>query len=139
MIELTTPISEEQIRGLKVGEEVGITGVIFTGRDAVHKYLYEGGELPEGVVVGSVTAALADGSDLQDCLSWQVRNGADSFAALNTAFFADGALVRVPDGVTVEAPIRVYFLNTAEADGATAVADGATAVGVGGDARAGIS
>ena len=49
MIELTTPISEEQIRGLKVGEEVGITGVIFTGRDAVHKYLYEGGELPEGV------------------------------------------------------------------------------------------
>jgi Fe-S cluster assembly protein SufD len=39
---------------------------------------------------------------------------------LNTAFFADGALVRVPEGVTVEAPIRVYFLNTAETDGATA-------------------
>ena len=49
MIELTTPISEEQIRGLKVGNEVGISGVIFTGRDAVHKYLHEGGELPEGV------------------------------------------------------------------------------------------
>ena len=49
MIELTTPISEEQIRGLKVGDEVGITGVIFTGRDEVHKYLHEGGELPEGV------------------------------------------------------------------------------------------
>ncbi len=49
MIELTTPISEEQIRGLKVGDEVGITGVIFTGRDEVHKYLHEGGVLPEGV------------------------------------------------------------------------------------------
>ena len=49
MIELTTPISEEQIRGLKVGDEVGISGVIFTGRDAVHKYLHEGGELPEDV------------------------------------------------------------------------------------------
>ena len=49
MIELTTPISEEEIRGLKVGDEVGITGVVFTGRDAVHKYLYEGGKLPEGV------------------------------------------------------------------------------------------
>jgi fumarate hydratase class I len=49
MIELTTPISEEQIRELKVGDEVGITGVIFTGRDALHKYLHEGGELPEGV------------------------------------------------------------------------------------------
>ncbi len=49
MIVLTTPISEEQIRELKVGDEVGITGVIFTGRDEVHKYLHEGGELPEGV------------------------------------------------------------------------------------------
>ena len=49
MIELTTPISEEQIRGLKVGDEVGISGVVFTGRDAVHKYLHEGGALPEGV------------------------------------------------------------------------------------------
>ena len=49
MIELTTPISEEQIRKLKVGDEVGITGIVFTGRDAVHKYLHEGGELPEGV------------------------------------------------------------------------------------------
>ncbi|SVC00111.1 uncharacterized protein METZ01_LOCUS252965 [marine metagenome] len=49
MIELTTPITEEQIRELKVGDEVGISGVIFTGRDAVHKYLHEGGELPEGV------------------------------------------------------------------------------------------
>ena len=38
MIVLTTPISEEQIRELKVGDEVGITGVIFTGRDEVHKY-----------------------------------------------------------------------------------------------------
>ena len=49
MIELTTPITEEQIRELKVGDEVGLSGVIFTGRDAVHKYLHEGGELPGDV------------------------------------------------------------------------------------------
>ncbi len=49
MIELTTPITEEQIRELKVGDEVGISGVIFTGRDAVHKYLHEDGELPDDV------------------------------------------------------------------------------------------
>ena len=49
MISLTTPITEEAIRGLKVGDEVQINGVIFTGRDAVHKYLHEGGELPPGV------------------------------------------------------------------------------------------
>tara|TARA_B110000438_G_scaffold258949_1_gene268000 strand:+ start:484 stop:1059 length:576 start_codon:yes stop_codon:yes gene_type:complete len=49
MTELTTPISEEQIRTLKVGDSVAISGVVYTGRDAVHKYLHEGGELPEGV------------------------------------------------------------------------------------------
>ena len=49
MIALRTPISEEQIRSLKVGDEVSISGTLFTGRDAVHKYLHEGGELPEGV------------------------------------------------------------------------------------------
>jgi fumarate hydratase class I len=49
MIPLNTPISEETIRSLKVGDEVEITGTLFTGRDAVHKYLHEGGKLPQGV------------------------------------------------------------------------------------------
>src|ERR1051325_950382 len=49
MISLTAPFSDQQIRSLKVGDEVGITGVVFTGRDAVHKYLHEGGELPPQV------------------------------------------------------------------------------------------
>jgi len=49
MIDLSTPVSESTIRSLKVGDEVVITGTIFTGRDAVHKYLHEGGKLPAGV------------------------------------------------------------------------------------------
>src|SRR3569833_1307276 len=49
MIPLTTPITEEKIRALKDGDEVLITGTLFTGRDAVHKYLHEGGTLPAGV------------------------------------------------------------------------------------------
>jgi len=49
MIQLTTPISKATIGELKVGDEVSITGVLFTGRDAVHKYLHEGGKLPTGV------------------------------------------------------------------------------------------
>ena len=46
---LTFPFTEAQVRALKVGEEVLISGVVFTGRDAVHKYLHEGGALPPGV------------------------------------------------------------------------------------------
>lgn len=49
MTKLTTPISEEIIRSLKVGDQVLITGKVFTGRDAVHKYLHEGGKLPPEV------------------------------------------------------------------------------------------
>jgi tartrate/fumarate subfamily iron-sulfur-dependent hydro-lyase beta chain len=49
MITLTAPFTEEKIRALKVGDEVLISGVMFTGRDAVHKYLHEGGALPPEV------------------------------------------------------------------------------------------
>jgi fumarate hydratase class I len=40
-VELTTPISEEQIRQLKVGDIVILNGLIYTGRDALHKYLMD--------------------------------------------------------------------------------------------------
>ena len=49
MTKLTFPFTEEKIRALKVGDEVLLSGVVFTGRDAVHKYLHEGGKLPAGV------------------------------------------------------------------------------------------
>ena len=49
MTKLTFPFTEDKVRALKVGDEVLISGVVFTGRDAVHKYLHEGGTLPDGV------------------------------------------------------------------------------------------
>lgn len=38
---LSTPISEEDIRALHVGDTVYLSGVIVTGRDAAHKYMVE--------------------------------------------------------------------------------------------------
>ena len=46
---LQVPISEREVRRLKVGDEVEISGIIYTGRDAVHHYLAGGGALPRGV------------------------------------------------------------------------------------------
>ena len=51
MTKLSFPFTEEKIRALKVGDEVLISGIVFTGRDAVHKYLHEGGQLPPGVIL----------------------------------------------------------------------------------------
>ena len=45
MIKLTTPIPEEEIRKLKVGDTVSLSGTIVTGRDEAHKLMIE--EKPE--------------------------------------------------------------------------------------------
>ncbi len=63
---LTTPLSEEDVRKLRVGDEVYLNGVIYTARDAAHKRLVEmiqkGEELPfplEGSVIYYVGPAPA--------------------------------------------------------------------------------
>jgi fumarate hydratase class I len=38
-IRLTTPLGDDQVRSLKVGDVVLVSGRVFTGRDAVHSYL----------------------------------------------------------------------------------------------------
>jgi len=40
-VTLTVPIGEDQVRALKVGDQVLLNGVIYTGRDAAHKYMVE--------------------------------------------------------------------------------------------------
>jgi fumarate hydratase class I len=46
MIQLSAPFTDEKVRSLKMGDMVEITGIVFTGRDAVHKWLHEGHEPP---------------------------------------------------------------------------------------------
>jgi len=41
MRELTTPLSDEAVRSLKVGDTVALSGVMVTGRDAVHKWMVD--------------------------------------------------------------------------------------------------
>ena len=41
MKQITTPISDETIRELKVGDAVALSGMMVTGRDAVHKWMID--------------------------------------------------------------------------------------------------
>ena len=41
MKQITTPISDDVIRDLKVGDAVALSGMMVTGRDAVHKWMME--------------------------------------------------------------------------------------------------
>ncbi|MGQ9645699.1 MAG: Fe-S-containing hydro-lyase [Thermodesulfobacteriota bacterium] len=49
-IRLKTPLSDQDVEKLKIGDRVFISGVIYTGRDAAHKRLFdllqEGKDLP---------------------------------------------------------------------------------------------
>jgi fumarate hydratase class I len=73
MREITIPISDKVIRDLKVGEPVGLTGVMLTGRDAVHKWMIDTfikkTREPQGddLAVYEAIKPLLDGSIIYHC------------------------------------------------------------------------
>jgi Fe-S cluster assembly protein SufD len=76
------------------------------------------GGLPSGVTVRAFGHAIEEADPLLGThLARQVSGEGHAFAALNTAFFEDGALIHVARGVEVERPIVVAYLNSAEAEG----------------------
>jgi Fe-S cluster assembly protein SufD len=77
-------------------------------------------KLPAGVKVGSLATALKSDAALVEKYLGRCTPAPDNaFAALNQAFFLDGAFIHVPDGVKMETLIQlVYLCSTTEA-GAT--------------------
>jgi Fe-S cluster assembly protein SufD len=72
--------------------------------------------LPAGVRLGSLAAALADHPDaLEPLLAGDAESFTSGFAALNAAFWTDGAYIDLPTGTAVEDPIHLLFITT-EAD-----------------------
>jgi fumarate hydratase class I len=66
VVRLKTPLSDSDIRKLKVGDVVLLDGIVFTGRDAVHKYLHDGGELDairDGVIYHCGPVVLKNGGE----------------------------------------------------------------------------
>jgi Fe-S cluster assembly protein SufD len=73
------------------------------------------GGLPAGVRFMGLAAALAAGDEAVAELGARASFAEQPFVALNTALFADGALVAVPAGVTIEQPLQVLFVSTGAA------------------------
>jgi Fe-S cluster assembly protein SufD len=71
------------------------------------------GTLPEGVVCGSLAAAVRDRRDLvEPHLDRPARERPEALTSLNAAFLADGLFVHVPDGVEWDAPVHALFVTT---------------------------
>ena len=73
-----------------------------------------------GVKIGNLAAALkTDSALVEKHLGRYAQEEMGSFAALNTAFFQDGAFIYVPDGQAVSEPVHLLFITTAQSEGAT--------------------
>jgi Fe-S cluster assembly protein SufD len=93
------------------------------------------GRLPPGVVVGSLAGALAEDCGLlEKGLGRSAQEEAGPFAALNLAFFQDGAFILVPPGKVLAAPVHLLFLSTAKETGAASHPRNLVLVGAGSQA-----
>jgi len=75
------------------------------------------GSLDDQVVIGSLRDALKNTPELienhfNQFVSEDHARENHIFAALNTAFFCDGAFIYVPDNVVIEDPIIIYYISS---------------------------
>ncbi len=77
--------------------------------------------LPQGVIAMSLAEALENETHqlvLRERLARQADYNTNPFTALNTAFLENGAYLRIPKDVQVNAPIHLLFLSDPQSDNA---------------------
>jgi Fe-S cluster assembly protein SufD len=90
--------------------------VLIDGRFAPE--LSERQGLPHGVWFGSMSAAIEERADLvRSQLEASTPDGIRPFAAVNGAFFADGFVLDIPSGVTIERPVEIIHVSSANNGG----------------------
>lgn len=110
-------LSSEALEQFSFGGMPGLRLVFVNGH-----YSTEFSKVPakaDGLKAGSLAAALHTDADLiQQHLGRYARGTDNAFPALNTAFFQDGAFVRIPAGLVLEEPVHLLFLATTHEAGA---------------------
>jgi len=103
--------SLEQAVNTKLGWRSDVRLVFIDGRFS-HE-LSSLDDLPNGVVVGSLAEVMNNNTAALHSHLASIADIADSpFTALNTAFFSEGGILLVPDGVWVESPIQFLYLTS---------------------------
>src|SRR6266481_1143397 len=78
------------------------------------------GAQEHGLVVSSLAHALTENSALTEKHLARYASGEDNaFAALNTAFFQDGAFIFIPSGRVLEEPVHLLFVSSTKESGIT--------------------
>ena len=106
------PLSDETLSRFTFGRWEGIQLVFLNGFFAAELSSVTG--MPKGMFAGSLAEALEEHADLLEFhLARYADASKETFAALNTAFTADGAFLYVPKGAVLEKPVHVLFVSTA--------------------------
>jgi Fe-S cluster assembly protein SufD len=109
-----TPASIEQFcyAGLKSSRLVFVDGHFSPELSAVNVQ-------PAGVRIASLARGWStDRAVMEKHLARHARSDENSFTALNTSFFRDGAFIHIPKGVVVDEPILILHISTAREEGA---------------------
>ena len=72
------------------------------------------GELPKGVVLGSLDKITKENPKLIDGYINKLSKIDNAFNALNTAYASDGLVLIVPEGKIIKKPIQVLYLNSSD-------------------------
>ena len=69
-------------------------------------------DLPDGVAIDHLASVISDRpNDVRHTLCKDLDFHDSTFAALNTAFVQDGAVIDIPDGTLLDRPIQLIFLS----------------------------
>jgi len=129
----TTPVAIDGLRlraALDDGGEAGPGTVREEPRGAAREIAHEvifvdghhrpdlgrGGALPAGVTLQSLADALAGGGEALRPYLAPAERPAHGFLALNAAFASAGVVLRVGEGVTLDAPLHLLFVSSGAAD-----------------------
>jgi Fe-S cluster assembly protein SufD len=112
-------LTQEAIAEFTFGK-LAATRLVFVNGHYVAELSSSPAPLPQGVIVGSLAAALASDSALiKEHLARYPEGEDNPFVALNAAFFQDGGLIYVPAGKRLETPVHLLHISTSKEVGAT--------------------
>ncbi len=104
-------VAKESLPALVLGREADCRLVLVNGQ--VRPALSTVPDLPDGVVLTSLAAALAAGNPkVTSLLKQRLAAGGGALRALNDSWLEDGYVLIVPDGVTVDMPIEILSVGT---------------------------
>jgi Fe-S cluster assembly protein SufD len=71
--------------------------------------------IPSHAAITNISDAMPDHAEMiQSHLHEYLKSNGDIFSSLNSAFLMNGAFIQIPDGVNVEEPIHLLFINTSK-------------------------